>query len=107
MKSFNPDKDAGKTYQNVVWIFTDLSSYTLYRTVDGSMNGRKYTRIVRNVLVFECADISLKDYNRQTDGQTGTQTYIHVHEHKRNDVVCRIMNISYASYYKIWSNSQS
>jgi hypothetical protein len=61
---------------------------------------------IRNVLVFECADVGLEDVNRQTYGQTGTQVRqtehspIHVHEHKRKDVACRITNISYANYYK-------
>ena len=39
MENFKLDKDGGKTYQNLVWIFTDLSSYTLHHTVAGRVNG--------------------------------------------------------------------
>jgi hypothetical protein len=66
-----------------------------------------FITFITNLLVFECADVGLKDVNRQTDGQKGTQTDrqtkhipIHIHEHKYKDVVCRNTNISYTNYYK-------
>jgi hypothetical protein len=42
--------------------------------------------VYTNVLVFECADVGLKDVNRQTDGQTGTQS------DRQNTVLCTYTN---------------
>lgn len=63
--------------------------------------------VVRNVLVFESADVGLKHIKRQTDVPRDTQrnrqteySPIQINEHKRKDVVFRITNISYATYYK-------